>query len=85
MALVVSWWLTGNLTKRLENLFSAQQKSLVMVAQDDFPILKCVATSQKLPPPANLHKAIAIRLAAGMAFHSLMFLLEISGETRLTN
>ena len=53
--------------------------------QDDLPTSKCVEISRKLPPPANLHKAIATRFAGGMAFRSLVFLLEISGETRLTN
>ena len=33
----------------------------------------------------NSHKAIATRLAGGMAFRNLVFLFEISGETRLTN
>ena len=76
MALVVSRWLTGNLIKRLENLFRARQNSLVIVTQDDFPTLKCVATSRKLAPPANLHKAIATRLAGGIASRSLVFLLK---------
>ena len=55
------------------------------MTQDDFSTSKCVATSRKLAPPANLHKAIVTRLAGGIAFRSLVFLLEISGETRLTN
>ena len=50
-----------------------------------FATSKRVATLRKLAPPANLHKAIATRLAGRIAFRSLVFLLEISGETRLTN